>query len=91
MRLLSLSELSIQKRTSLLKFRGQNFIISVDSLAATVISARDNAELARETQVAEANLESRAVLWDRSYQRRPSDGALLKIFPRLVSESMNAG
>ena len=35
MRLLSLSELSIQKRTSLLKFGGQNFIISIDSLIWT--------------------------------------------------------
>ena len=34
MRLLSLSELSIQKRTSLLKFGGQIFIISIDSLVA---------------------------------------------------------
>ncbi len=39
MRLLSLSELSIQKRTSLLKFGGQNFIISIDSLLLPVAVA----------------------------------------------------
>ena len=38
MRLLSLSELSIQKRTSLLKFGGQNFIISIDSLVVVGVN-----------------------------------------------------